>query len=84
MVDSSRGTRIAPYDGAIKSAARKSSREKSIMPAALISLMDAKERAGYAKLMAELVKLVRKNNEQISKMTALLEKLVKASGAAER
>ncbi len=54
------------------------------MPAALISLMDAKERAGYAKLMAELVKLVRKNNEQISKMTALLEKLVKASGAAER
>ena len=54
------------------------------MPAALMSVMDAKERAGYAKQMAELVKLLRKNNEQVSKMTALLEKLVKATGATGR
>ncbi|HVA77275.1 MAG TPA: hypothetical protein VNF27_05240 [Candidatus Binataceae bacterium] len=53
------------------------------MPAALISVMDAKERGRYAKQMDELVKLVRKSNEQMTKMTALIEKLVKAMGAAQ-
>jgi len=43
--------------------------------------MDAKERARYAKQMDELVKLLRKNNEQVAKMDALMEKLVKAMGA---
>jgi hypothetical protein len=52
------------------------------MPAALISVMDAKERARYAKQMDELVKLLRKNNDQVTKMAALMEKLVKAMGAS--
>lgn len=51
------------------------------MPAALISVMDAKERSRYAKQMDELVKLLRKNNEQVTKLTSLMEKLVKALGA---
>ncbi len=52
------------------------------MPAALISLMDEKERARYGKQMDELVKLLRKNNEQVTKMAVLMERLVKAMGAA--
>jgi len=43
--------------------------------------MDKKERARYGKQMDELVKLLRKNNEQVSRMAALMEKLLKAMGA---
>ena len=55
--------------------------EGTNMPAALISVMDKKERARYGKQMDELVKLLRKNNEQVSRMAALMEKLLKAMGA---
>ncbi|MGC1678551.1 MAG: hypothetical protein WA740_13575 [Candidatus Binataceae bacterium] len=52
------------------------------MPAALISVMDVKERTRYAKQMDELIRLLRKNNEQVTKLAALMEKMVKAMGAA--
>ncbi|MFZ0660600.1 MAG: hypothetical protein WAM05_17910 [Candidatus Binataceae bacterium] len=52
------------------------------MPAALMSVMSFKERSRYAKQMDELVKLLRKNNEQVTKLTALMEKMVKAMGAS--
>ncbi|MFZ1886410.1 MAG: hypothetical protein WAU33_00155 [Candidatus Binataceae bacterium] len=52
------------------------------MPAALISVMDVKERTRYAKQMDELIKLLRKNNEQVTKLAMLMEKMVKAMGAS--
>jgi hypothetical protein len=56
--------------------------EETTMPAALMSVMSFKERSRYAKQMDELVKLLRKNNEQVTKLTALMEKMVKAMGAS--
>jgi hypothetical protein len=52
------------------------------MPAALISVMDVKERTRYAKQKDELIKLLRKNNEQVTKLAMLMEKMVKAMGAS--
>ncbi|MGB6089156.1 MAG: hypothetical protein WA721_12705 [Candidatus Binataceae bacterium] len=56
--------------------------EETTMPAALISVMDVKERTRYAKQMDELIKLLRKNNEQVTKLAMLMEKMVKAMGAS--
>lgn len=53
------------------------------MPAAMISLMDKPERDRYAKQMAELVMLMRKNTAQVTRMAALLDKLIKTMGAAQ-
>lgn len=54
------------------------------MPAALISLMDPKERARYSKQMDELIRLLRKNNEQVTKLTSLMEKMVRTmAGSAQ-
>ncbi|MHB8384739.1 MAG: hypothetical protein ACYDC3_20670 [Candidatus Binataceae bacterium] len=51
------------------------------MPAALISVMDIKERTRYAKQMDELIKLLRKNNEQVTKLATMMEKMVKLMAA---
>lgn len=51
------------------------------MPAALISVMDEKERKRVAKQMDDLVQLMRQNNQQVSKLVSLMQTLVKAMGA---
>ena len=51
------------------------------MPAALISLMDEKERKQVAKQMDDIIKLIRQNNAQVTKLVALMETLAKSMGA---
>jgi hypothetical protein len=50
------------------------------MPAAIISLMDEKERKRVTKQMDDVVKLLRENTAQVTKLAAAMETLVKAMG----
>jgi hypothetical protein len=50
----------------------------NLMPAAMISLMDEKERKRVTKQMDDVVKLMRQNNQQVSKLVALMQTMVKA------
>jgi hypothetical protein len=48
------------------------------MPAAIISLMDERERKRVTKQMDDVVKLLRENTQQVAKMVALMQTMVKA------
>jgi hypothetical protein len=55
------------------------------MPAAVIALMDEKERKRVTKQMDDVVKLLRQNTQQVEKMVALMQTLVKSiSGSAAK
>jgi hypothetical protein len=51
------------------------------MPAALISLMDEKERKQVAKQMDDIIKLMRENNAQVTKLVALMQTFLKTMSA---
>jgi len=52
------------------------------MPAALISLMDEKERKRVSKQMDDVVKLLRENTAQVTKLAEAMQTLVKAMTGA--
>jgi hypothetical protein len=51
------------------------------MPAAIIALMDEKERKRVTRQMDDVVKLLRQNTQQVAKMVALMQTMVKAMTA---
>lgn len=61
--------------------AAKLNRGGDFMPAALISLMDEKERKQVAKQMDDIIKLMRENNAQVTKLVALMQTFLKAMSA---
>src|SRR5579863_9357805 len=54
--------------------------EENVMPSAIISLMDESERKRVMKQMDDVVKLLRQNTAQVTKLATAMDKLVKAMG----